>query len=56
MFMPNKARLKFFKERLGIRALKFIIYVLNCILEPPNLGVRENNKYYMIQGENVECV
>ena len=38
--MPSEASQNFFKEKLEIEALKFIICVLNCILGPPNLGVR----------------
>ena len=39
-FMPSEVRLKNFSEKYKIRALKFIVYLLNCILGPPNLEVR----------------
>ena len=38
--MPSEARLKFFLKKYKIRALKFIVLLLNCALGPPNLGVR----------------
>ena len=39
--MQNAVRQKkIVEEKLRIKALKLISYVLNCILEPPNLGVR----------------
>ena len=37
--MPSKARLKIFLKKYKIRALKFIVLLLNCTLGPPNLGV-----------------
>ena len=36
----ERSEVEFFLEKLGIKALKLIIYVLNCMLGPPNLGVR----------------
>ena len=40
IFMLSKVRLKNFKEKLGIKAIKLIIDCknLNCILGPPYLG------------------
>ena len=39
-FMLSEARLKIFLEKYKIRALKFIVLLLNCTLGPPNLGVK----------------
>ena len=38
-FMLSEARLKIFLKKYKIRALKFIVLLLNCTLGPPNLGV-----------------
>ena len=37
-FMPSEMRLKIFLKKYKIRALKFIVLLLNCTLGPPNLG------------------
>ena len=37
--MPSEARLKIFLKIYKIRALKFIVMLLNCTLGPPNLRV-----------------
>ena len=38
-FMPSEARQKIFLKKYKIRALQFIVLLLNCTLGPPNLGV-----------------
>ena len=37
IFMPSNARLEIFFKEHKTRALKFIVYLLNCTLGPPVL-------------------
>ena len=40
IFMLSEVRLEKLLKKYKIRALKFIVYLLNCTLESPNLGSR----------------
>ena len=40
IFMPSEVRRKILLKKYKISTLKFIVYLLNCTLGPPNLGVK----------------